>query len=1255
MKKNNNKKIFSVFAVLAITATAALGSLSLAGCGDKSFEYNPVSDGQNAAAKTFSTALGTVAQSEGRQLYIAVDGKSAQNGGDGSEAKPYDINSLGDANLYQAGDTILIKPGVYKTSQSISINYSGTFDKYITIKNASATTGLPSEAVVIDFSEQKFDSTLRGVHIYGSFIYWYGIDVCGAGDNGLYISGSYNTVEYSEFYNNRDTGLQLGRAYSDQSSINQWPSYNLIKNCTSHNNYDNETAGENADGFAAKLTVGYGNVFDGCIAYRNSDDGWDLYAKTESGNIGAVIIYNCVAFENGYLEYTQAENNARFPNFNTEFTEANPNSYKTNAGDGNGFKLGGSVMEGDVVIYNCLAFNNRMHGVTDNSNPGVLSLDGITSYDNAAGIDDNPLSATFGQIVAASAESCNNIDVSRQTYSYNNLNRVLSVKSAIGQNLGADAYRASVRNSLLGTEAKGTKAYKIESAIDADSKNGVKGVEVNAPVAADVFEKLPIVKNAEDYTFNLSGLKDLGTYTDANDLASATLNAQRVHKIYRNADGSVNMKGVLEVKDYSKLLGVDNKIGSVLSGANYGAYTHFYALDNVSGATDNAARLARIKEALTINCDANAVYQDFDVPAKMTGATISWASSDANVLKIGTDKDTSLSGSEYITVGVYRQSEDKTVTLTATLDYNGEQTTKAFTVTVKRDEPSVGAIYAVTADGDRIEDGNIIVDAYMLYEEPEIRVENGADYNGKLLNASQYDVVSSYFYAPDKNSKPFEIKSFTPSTPGVYTVTKKVNIKGESKSKTFSYYIYVASPDANVDFVEGNVSVTVNRDGFIIEGALSNVTGSLYALSSATQLELTKETIKTQAGVENFAFRGESIRAQLTNANSAEYFVYYAVANVNGDITSEIYETKINVVSVPDIATFTKVVKGEAVNGETPAETIYLLTADLDFAENGAFVGSGTFKGLLNGNGHTIKNITATTSVISKINGGTVMNLKVENLTINSTAERAGFIGSIHGGYVHNVQLKNVSVNSTRARVGGLIGQAEEGFTYISQVSLINENKDLSIETASASNRVGGIIGYIQSNTAPDSELYISISDCYVDAKFAAGSEVGGIVGSYNCNNSALTPFYMSIDHCVFAGEVWAYTTSSLRVAGILGYHANAGSSKLVIHSCLSIGKSFMGSTDAKASIDAAVKNASAIVGGYDASADADVYNCVGLLDEHNSNFRVDQFDMASIAKVSTFGEYMLNFDTTEKWTLIVDGNDDTALTGRLITLNFLD
>ena len=134
-----------------------------------------------------------------------------------------------------------------------------------------------SFAVTIDFSEQPIDSTSRGIQVNGNYWYFYGIDVKGAGDNGMYIAGSYNIVENCTFHENQDTGLQIGRASSLQANVADWPHNNLIKNCTSYNNYDYQTYGENADGFAAKLTCGEGNVFDGCIAYRNSDDGWDMY------------------------------------------------------------------------------------------------------------------------------------------------------------------------------------------------------------------------------------------------------------------------------------------------------------------------------------------------------------------------------------------------------------------------------------------------------------------------------------------------------------------------------------------------------------------------------------------------------------------------------------------------------------------------------------------------------------------------------------------------------------------------------------------------------------------------------------------------------------------------------------------------------------------------------------------------------------------------------------------------------------------
>lgn len=102
-------------------------------------------------------------------------------------------------------------------------------------------------------------------------------------------------------------------------------------------------------------------MFDGCIAAYNADDGWDLFAKIESGNIGVVTIRNCVTFKNGYV--IDADGN------------------EVNAGNGNGFKMGGSSMSGYHVLENSIAFANKAKGIDSNSCPDIQVYNSI-SYNN---------------------------------------------------------------------------------------------------------------------------------------------------------------------------------------------------------------------------------------------------------------------------------------------------------------------------------------------------------------------------------------------------------------------------------------------------------------------------------------------------------------------------------------------------------------------------------------------------------------------------------------------------------------------------------------------------------------------------------------------------------------------------------------------------------------------------------------------------------------------------------------------------------
>ena len=162
-----------------------------------------------------------------------------------------------------AGQTIYLLEGTYEFKDTITIteSNSGKEGSYKTLR------AYPGAEVVLDFSGQAFGK--RGIILDGSYWHFYGITICNAGDNGMLLSGDYNVIEMCIFDGNKDTGLQLSRNNTSYSKVEQWPSYNYILNCTSRNNSDPD--GEDADGFAPKLTCGNGNVFDGCLAYNNVD------------------------------------------------------------------------------------------------------------------------------------------------------------------------------------------------------------------------------------------------------------------------------------------------------------------------------------------------------------------------------------------------------------------------------------------------------------------------------------------------------------------------------------------------------------------------------------------------------------------------------------------------------------------------------------------------------------------------------------------------------------------------------------------------------------------------------------------------------------------------------------------------------------------------------------------------------------------------------------------------------------------------
>lgn len=253
------------------------------------------------------------------------------------------IELLAALSKVKAGETIFLNGGIYVMNSKITLSTSGTLGNEIKLLGQ-----IDGTRAKLDFSSMAEASANQGIVVSGNYIHIKAIDIYKAGDNGMQIKGSNNTIEFCSFSECSDSGLQIDNGASN----------NTILNCDSYFNADATL--ENADGFACKLNVGTGNKFIGCRAWQNLDDGWDGYLR---GADNVTTTYtNCWSIKNGYLK----------------------NGSK-GAGDGNGFKTGGSddkLLKHNAVYKNCIAVGNVTDGFDHNSNRGNVEIYNCSAYSN---------------------------------------------------------------------------------------------------------------------------------------------------------------------------------------------------------------------------------------------------------------------------------------------------------------------------------------------------------------------------------------------------------------------------------------------------------------------------------------------------------------------------------------------------------------------------------------------------------------------------------------------------------------------------------------------------------------------------------------------------------------------------------------------------------------------------------------------------------------------------------------------------------
>ncbi|MEV1085180.1 CBM35 domain-containing protein [Streptomyces sp. NPDC050211] len=344
-------------------------------------------------------------------LYVAPNGTDSAAG---TQAAPTTLTSA--ISRITPGGTIYLRGGTYNQPSTVTIPAGNN-------GSASARTTLsayPGETPVLNFSAQTESSSNRGLQLNASYWHIKGLIVERAGDNGIFVGGSNNVIERTVTRFNRDTGLQLGRMTSTTPTA-QWPSNNLILSAESHDNADSD--GEDADGFAAKLTSGTGNVFRNAVAHNNIDDGWDLYTYADEDPIGPVTIEDSLSYENGTLS----------------------NGGQAGNGDRNGYKLGGEDVPVNHIVRRSIAYDNGKHGFTYNSNPGSMTISNNVSvgnternfnFDAGTSVFRNNTSCRFSS--GTNDRIIGDADTTNQFWSGTNGSRCSSYDGALGWSFASD-------------------------------------------------------------------------------------------------------------------------------------------------------------------------------------------------------------------------------------------------------------------------------------------------------------------------------------------------------------------------------------------------------------------------------------------------------------------------------------------------------------------------------------------------------------------------------------------------------------------------------------------------------------------------------------------------------------------------------------------------------------------------------------------------------------------------------------------------
>ena len=306
------------------------------------------------------------------RLLTAADWYVAPTGDDtalGALAQPFATIQRAQQAVFP-GDTVFVRGGIYRMQEAQIAQRENVFARLFVL-DKSGTTGKPITYRAYQNEEPVFDCALVkpvGLRVSAFYVSANWVHLSGLTVTGVQVTITTHTQSIC-FENEGSNNIYERLRMHDGQAIGIYSvrgSNNLFLNCDAWSNWDftsENTKGGNVDGFGCHPPKGStGNVFRGCRAWFNSDDGYDCINAHE-----AVTFDHCWAFSNGL------------------------SAKGDKLGDGNGFKAGGygslaaERLPNPIprhVVRGCLAVSNRAHGFYANHHVGGSDWFNNSAYRN---------------------------------------------------------------------------------------------------------------------------------------------------------------------------------------------------------------------------------------------------------------------------------------------------------------------------------------------------------------------------------------------------------------------------------------------------------------------------------------------------------------------------------------------------------------------------------------------------------------------------------------------------------------------------------------------------------------------------------------------------------------------------------------------------------------------------------------------------------------------------------------------------------